>query len=488
MLIRSNQIKKKIIMRSEEICFMSACEMVEKIKTQELTSLEITETLIERIEKINPIINSYCTPTFDISREMAKKADLAVKKNEKLGLLHGVPTSIKDLTLTKGIKTTFGSKIYENFIPDEDEIVVQRLKKEGIVILGKTNTPEFGHAGSTHNPVFGETKNPWNLERTSGGSSGGAASGTAAGLSILALGSDGGGSIRIPCCLCGVYGIKPNFGRVPIYPTFAYGAPSVLACKGPIVRYVKDAALMLDAIKGPHDADPFSLPSQDLSYYEKIEQKPTRLKIGYSLDLGFAKAVDSEIEQNIVDSVQKFEKLGWSVEKVKLKIKKPDTAFSILFTSGYAYDLKSKLKEWGDKMEPDLVKMVDAGLSYSGYDLMRSLDQKHKLYLEIHKHFENYDILITPTCAVTAFKLGIMGPTEISGKNVSPTAWIAFTFPFNLTGHPAASIPSGFSSEGLPIGMQIVGNRFNELLVLQVSKAFEEISPWQDKKPQLSNL
>ena len=472
-------------MNKEDICFMSACDMAEKIKTQELTSLEITETIIERIEKINPIINAYCTTTFDLAREMAKKADDAVKKGEKLGLLNGIPTSIKDLTITKGIRTTFGSKIYENFIPEEDEIAVERLKKAGCVILGKTNTPEFGHAGSTHNLIFGETLNPWNLERTSGGSSGGAASATAAGLCALALGSDGGGSIRIPSCLCGVYGIKPNFGRVPIYPTFHYGMPDTLASKGPLVRFVKDAALMLDVMKGPHDADPYSLLSQDINYTEKIDEKPNKLKIGYSLNLGFAKVVDSEVEKNIIESAQKFEGLGWNVEEVKLKLKKPEVAFNISFTSGYGYDFKSKLKEWRDKMEPDLVKMVEGGLSYSGNDIMRTLDQRYKLYLVFYKYFKNYDILITPTAAVTAFELGIMGPTQINGKNVSPAGWIPFTYPFNLTGHPAASIPSGWSSEELPIGMQIVANRFNELLILQVSKAFEEIAPWQEKRPKL---
>ncbi len=472
-------------MKSEEICFMSACDMVEKIKSRELSSLEITEAIIERIEKINPILNAYCTPTFDLAREMAEKADEAVIKSEKLGLLHGIPTSIKDLTITKGIRTTFGSRIYENFVPDEDEIVVQRLKTEGCVILGKTNTPEFGHAGSTHNLVFGETKNPWNLERTSGGSSGGAASGNAAGLSILALGSDGGGSIRIPSCFCGVYGIKPTFGRVPIYPTFAYGAPSTLASKGPIVRYVKDAALMLDAIKGSHHADPYSLPDQNISYLENIEDKPSKLKIGYSLDLGFAKVVDSEVEENIINSVHKFENLGWNVEKAKIKIRRPETAFGILFTSGYAYDLKSKLKEWRDKMEPDLVKMIDAGLSYTGIDVVRAEDVRYKIYQVLYKYFKDYDVLITPTAAVTAFKLGIMGPTQINGKTISPLGWIPFTFPFNMTGHPAASIPCGWSSEGLPIGMHIIANRFEDLKVLKVSKAFEELSPWQEKKPEL---
>jgi len=205
-------------MNKEDICYMSAYDIREKIKTQELTSLEITEIIIERIEKVNPKINAYCTPTFDLARKMAKSADDSVRNGEKLGLLNGIPTSIKDLMQTKGIRTTYGSKLYEDFIPEQDDIVVQRLKEAGIVILGKTNTPEFGHMALTNNKVFGETMNPWDLEKNSGGSSGGAAAAVAAGLGSLALGSDGGGSIRVPSSLCGVYGLKPTYGRIPSYP------------------------------------------------------------------------------------------------------------------------------------------------------------------------------------------------------------------------------------------------------------------------------
>jgi len=210
------------------------------------------------------------------------------------------------------------------------------------------------------------------------------------------------------------------------------------------------------------------------------------LKIGYSLDLGFAKVIDSEVEKNIINSVQKFEEFGWNVEKVKIKMRKPEFAFNIIFTVGYAFDLKSKLTEWREKIEPDLIKMIDAGLTYSGIDVMKAFNQRYKIYQVFLKFFKTYDVLITPSTAVTAFKLGIMGPTQINGINISPTGWTPFTYPFNLTGHPAASIPSGWSREGLPIGMQIVGKRFDEVKVLQVSKAFEEIAPWQDKKPQFN--
>jgi len=455
----------------EDICFMSAIDMFDAIRNQELTSIEITETIIERIEKLNPIINAYCTPTFDLAREMARKADDKVKKGEKLGLLNGIPTSIKDLNPVKGIRTTYGSKIFEN-----------RLKKEGCVILGKTNTPEFGFKGVTDNLIFGYSRNPWNLELTPGGSSGGAGSAVVSGLGPLAQGSDGGGSIRVPSSLCGAYGLKPSFGRVPRYPKL-FPMDVDIVVIGPLVRYVKDAALMLDAMKGPFEADKATLPKDGFRYIDKIGEVPEGLKIGYSLDLGYVKAVDIEVEKSILNSVELFENFGWSIELVKMKMRKAHLSFSTLWTSMLGYNMKPYLKEWEDKMDPDLVKLIKAGLGYDGMSLPRAIAIRAQMYETIYKVFKDYDILITPSTAVPAFKVGIMNPTKINGIHVSPTAWTPFSFPFNMTGHPAASIPSGRSSNGLPIGMQIVGRRFDDLKVLQVSKAFEELAPWQDKKP-----
>jgi Asp-tRNA(Asn)/Glu-tRNA(Gln) amidotransferase A subunit family amidase len=472
-------------MNKEDICYMSACDMKDAIIRQELTSQEITEAIIERIEKINPKINAYCTPTFETAREMAKKADEDVKKGEKLGSLHGIPTSIKDLFLTGGIRTTFGSMIYENNIPENDEVVVIRLKEAGIVLLGKTNTPEFGYAGVTHNFIFGESRNPWNTKRIPGGSTGGGAAAVASGLGPLALGNDGGGSVRIPASCCGVFGYKPSFGRVPLYPRVELHGESYVHI-GPISRYVRDAALMLDAIKGPHDGDRYSLPEEKISYLENISKKPEKLKIGYTLDLGYAKVIDPGVERNVINSTEKFEEIGWNVEKVNLKIRKPEMSFYSLYITDYGFDLKPKLKDWREKIDPELIKMIDAGFEYSALEVMRAMSQRTTIYETFYKFFKNYDILITPTIAIPPFELGIMFPPKINGKNVSPTAWMPFTFPFNLTGHPAASIPCGWSNEGLPIGMQVIGNRFNDVLLLQVSQAFEEIAPWQEKRPNFN--
>ncbi len=471
-------------MNKEDICYMPAYEMAEKIKTQELSSIEITEAIIERIEKINPIINAYCTPTFDLAREMAKKADEIAKMGEG-GLINGVPTSIKDLSLTKGIRTTFGSKIYENYIPEEDCIYVERLKEAGCVILGKTNTPEFGFKGVTDNAIFGTTVNPWNFKKTCGGSSGGAGAAVASGISPLAQGSDGGGSIRIPASLNGVYGIKPNFGRVPNYPK-EYIFAHTLSAAGPLVRYVKDAALMLDVMKGFFEGDRYSLPNNNINYLDKVDEKPNKLKIAFSLNMGYAKEIDMEVEKNVLESVQKFNKFGWDPEEIKMKIRKQELAFYTIWTSEIAYSMKSNLRKWREKMDPALLKMIDGGLGYDGMAIINAMNARKEIYDSFYKIFKDFNILITPMTAVPAFDLGITYPSQINNKNVSPTAWQAFSFPINLIGNPAASIPCGWSKNGLPIGLQIIGRKYDELTVLQVSQAFEEIAPWQDKKPKFN--
>jgi aspartyl-tRNA(Asn)/glutamyl-tRNA(Gln) amidotransferase subunit A len=461
--------------------------MLEKIKNQELTSQEITETVIERIENVNPIINAFCTPTFEMAREMAKKSDEKIKKGQKIGKIEGIPTSLKDEILTKGIRTTFGSKLFENFIPLEDDVIVKRLKEGGCVLLGKTNLPAFGYKGVTDNEIFGTTKNPWDTERTPGGSSGGAAASMASGLGNLAVGSDGGGSIRIPSCFTGIYGIKPSFGRIPQDAMATSGAIGTLVHKGPLVRYVRDAALMLDVMAGEDDIDRYSLPKPSFSFLEKLNETPQSLKIGYSMDLGFVKIVDPEVEKSVLDSVQKFEEFNWSVEHNKrIKIGDADRVLQTFWFSGFDQSMMNS-PQTGEFVDEDIQKMAHIASKFTVKDLKWADLQRERIYQEICKHFKDFDILLTPTLACPAFKLGTDWAQEIDGKDVSndALAWQPYTYPFNLSGHPAASIPCGWSKDGLPIGMQIVGKRLDDLSVLQVSQAFEEIAPWQDKRPNL---
>lgn len=482
-------------MKKEDICFMSACDMAEKIKTQELSAREITEIFIERIEKLNPIINAYCTPTLELARDMAKEADERVKRGEKLGTLNGVPISIKDETEVEGVRTTFGSKLFEFNKPRRDDIVVKRARKAGAIILGKTNTPAFGYKGETDNLIFGVTRNPWNLEKTPGGSSGGAAAAVASGLSPLAIGSDGGGSIRIPSSFCGTFGLKPTFGRVPQSNMLLLGYLGTFVHKGPIVRFVKDAALLLDVLVGEHFSDRYSLPKPNYSYLEKLDDIPKKLKIGYSLDLGFAEILDSEVEKFVLDAIHKLEQLNWSVDKSEVKIKDPESLFWTLWTSGFGYTFKPFLKRWKDKMDPEFVEIIKIGLNYSATDLKMAEVQREAIYINTSRLFKDFDIIVTPTVACSAFEIGKSGIYDrealksdvlINEKRTSLLGWLPFTYPFNISGHPAASIPCGLSKEGLPIGMQVVGKRFDELTVLQVSKAFENLVPWQERRPSFN--
>ncbi|MFX1573500.1 MAG: amidase [Promethearchaeota archaeon] len=475
-------------MKDEDICYMPAVSIRDGLLNGDFTSQEITELFINRIEKINPLVNAYCTPTFEIAREMAKKADIAFKKGEKVGNLNGIPISIKDLIQTKGILTTYGSRLYENFIPEQDDVAVQRLKNAGCVILGKTNTPDFGHIALTNNLIFGQTKNPWDLEKNSGGSSGGAASAVASGISPLALGSDGGGSIRVPSSCCGVYGLKTTFGRIPSYPREGIAFWN-MDHYGPIVRIVEDAALMLNVMKGPHPLDHNTFPDDGTDYLESLKVIPKAVKIGYSMDLGYVKIIHEEVEKAVIESVQKFENFDWNVENIKIKVRKPESAFGVLARLGYTYDHKNDLNKRPEDLSPDLIQIIEAGLTLTGLDVIKAIAQRHAIYETFHRYFLDYDILITPTLPHPSFKIemgkrGTIFPS-VKGKPLSITSWMCFTYPFNLTGLPAASIPCGWTNDGLPIGMQIIGRRYDEKTVLQVSKAFEEISPWQDKLPIL---
>lgn len=493
-------------MKKEEIVYMPAYKMLDAIKRQELTSEEVTEIIIERIEKINPIINAYCTTTFDLAREAAKEADMAVKKGEPLGLLHGIPTSIKDEVETKGIRSTFGCVIFENYIPTEDDVAVARLKDAGIVMLGKTNLPPFGYAPITDNLIFGKTRNPWNLERTPGGSSGGAAAAVAAGLGPLALGGDGGGSIRIPSSFCGTYGIKPTFGRVPHLFAKLGGTAATISQGGPIVRCVKDAALMLDVIVGEHYSDKYSIPKPDYSFLERLDEVPNKLKIGYSFDLGNVMAIDPEVKKSVLGGIDKLKQFDWVVEESNLidlkksdktmlgvkrpRVRSPFLILGTIWSTSFAHilDITKLLNKWKDKIDPTLATMIKMGEAFSAKDIKVAELQMEMLNENIAEHFKKYDILITPATTIPAVGIDntLLDLVEVDGKKVSTNDWVSFTYPFNISGHPAASIPCGWHSTGLPIGMQIVGKRYDEVSVLQVSKAFEEVAPWQDKKPSLN--
>ena len=469
-------------MNETEICYLSVAEMVKAIKTKRLSPVEIMEAVLNRIERINPKINAYCTVVAESAMKQAEQAEAMVTRGEKLGPLHGVPVSIKDLIFTAGIRTTAGSRIYRDFIPQQDAIAVERLKAAGAIIIGKTNTAEFGWVAITDNELFGLTRNPWNLERTPGGSSGGAAASVASGIGPVAMGSDGGGSIRIPGSFCGVFGFKPSFGRVPQSSEFP--GWETLGHTGPLTRTVEDAALTMEVIAGRDDRDPTSLPETGLRYLPFPAPDLKGLRIAWSPDLGYV-TVDPQVRQITEAAVKTFSALGAAVEVATPAAGNQENAFSTIVSARMAAVFEGKMGEWGELMAPALVRFIQRSSGISATEYIKACFEQRRYWQGTMPFFEKYDLLLTPTAAVPPFEHGIMGPREIAGGKVGPLEWMAFTYPFNMTGQPAASIPCGWTDDGLPIGLQIIGRRFDDATVLKAANAFEQTSPRADKRPPL---
>jgi len=470
-------------MSISEIYYMPAIEIAMAIREKKLSPVEVVDAILARVDKLNPKLNAYCTLLTDDARKQAKAAENLVMEGGEIGVLHGVPVSIKDLVFTKGVRTTFGSRIYENFIPDADNVVVERLKAAGAIVMGKTNTPEFGFMGVTDNLLFGPTRNPWNLERHAGGSSGGAAAAVVSGMGPLAIGTDGGGSIRIPSSFCGAFGLKPSYGRVPRGP----GLPDwqTLSHTGPITRTVTDAALMMEVIAGRDDRDINSLPETKLEYLPSFKGDLKGLKVGWSPDLGYA-LVDPEVLAITTTALGVFESLGAEVEDAGLKLENQGRTFTIIWGVTLASEVADKLEEWRGEMDPRLVQMAERGMNVRAIDYAYAAQARKEFWSQIQPSFEKYDVLLTPATSVPAFDVSTYQVTEIAGVKGSPALeWTPFTYPFNFTGQPAASVPCGWTEDGLPVGLQIVGRRFADATVLRVAAAFEKAAPWADKYPAL---
>ncbi|MBI3731963.1 MAG: amidase [Chloroflexi bacterium] len=468
-------------MTQTELCTMTAVEMAAAIRAKRLSPVEVIDAMYARIAQVNPRLNAYCTLTEEAARQAARQAEAAVMRGDALGALHGVPVSIKDLLITQGVRTMRGSKIYEQFVPTEDAPSVVKLKAAGAIVLGKTTTPEFGWKGTTDSLVTGISRNPWNLNRTCGGSSGGAGAAVAAGLGPLAVGTDGGGSIRIPASFNGIFGLKPSFGRVAAYPP---SAVAMLSHTGPMTRTVRDAALMLGAMAGPDERDLGSLPADHSDYLAACEGGVKGLRVAWSANLGYA-PVDPEVARITDDAARVFADLGCHLEAADPGFPNPEAFFDVLWISGLGTYLRDYLPQWQSQMDAGLVNLVKQVDQFTATDLAGALMQRANHWDVTRRFFERYDLLLTPTLAVAAFEAGAVAPSEIAGHKISWAGWTPFTFPFNLTGQPAATVPCGFTAEGLPVGLQIVGRRFADALVLRASAAFEEARPWAAKRPAL---
>lgn len=471
-------------MDSSELAFAPAYELRKLLDSREVSSVELTEMFLRRIEELNPVLNAYLTVSSEEAMESAKRADKRIGRGKKVPPLLGIPVSIKDLELTKGIRSTMGSLAYRDYVPEIDSLTSERVRKSGAVILGKTNTPEFGLLGTTENRLGDACRNPWNIDLTSGGSSGGAAAALVSGLCALATGSDGGGSIRIPASFCGVYGIKPTLGRVAKFGGVGNAAPNFTSTSGPMARNVRDAATLLQALAGYDSRDINAMREKPPNFSAGLEKWVEGLKVAWSVDLGYA-AVDPEVARIAYAGALIFEELGCEVEEPKISLQHPIEYFMTIFSTGAYVSYRALYENQRDLLTSYVRGNMALGKSTTGVDFVKAMLDYQRLKSQSDDVMEEYDLLLTPTMSVPAFEIG-QHPREIDGQSVDPRlGYMPYTPVFNLTGQPAASVPCGFTEDGMPIGLHIVGRRGDEATVLRASAAFEEARPWAHLRPSV---
>ena len=472
-------------MGNTELAFEPATVLASKITSKEVSPVELVNLFCDRIEELDSQMNAYLTVDREGALQAARIAEQAVINGDHLGPLHGVPISVKDLEMTKGLRTTGGSLLFQDRVPQVDSIVVERVRQSGAVILGKTNTPEFGLLGHTMNRLGDHCRNPWNTERTTGGSSGGAGAALAAGLCTLATGSDGGGSIRIPASFCGVYGIKPSQGRVPRYAG-ALGpvVANQTSQSGPMTRTVRDSALLLQALAGHDPRDPVSLRIKPDNYLAAAERGVTGMRLGWSPDFGYA-IVDPEVFNVTEHAALAFQEIGCSVEQVDLDLDNPYDSFMTIFGANISAangDMLSKQ----DRLADYTVKWLTEGKKITGTEYSAALGQVDIARAKFNDLFEMYDLLLSPAVPITAFPVGDP-PSRIGDQEINPFwGYVQFTAIINGVGGPAASIPCGLSRDGLPIGLHIVGRPGDEASVIAASAAFEQARPWANIRAVVS--
>jgi aspartyl-tRNA(Asn)/glutamyl-tRNA(Gln) amidotransferase subunit A len=473
-----------------EICRMPATELVDRIHRKELSPVEVTEAVLAQMERLDNVLHAFCTPTPELAREQAHRVAEAIAHGDPVGPLAGIPVGVKDLIATRGIRTAMGSPAYRDFIPDEDDVVVERIKAADAIIIGKTTVPEFGYSGVGHSPVSETARNPWNPDLTPGGSSAGSGAAVASGIGPVALGSDGGGSIRIPAAHCGIYGFKGSMGRVPLYPGCrderfpGLSSWESLEHLGPLTRTVDDAALMMSVLAGPDPRDRHSLPAGDIDWLASTDGDVTGLRVAFSPDLGYL-AVDPEVREIARRAASVFEKdLGCVVEEADPGWENPFEDFwGLVIGDTDLAGMRAMVGEYGPQMSAHLVDLVHR--PWTAYDLTAAGMTRKAVHNRMWRFMSRYDVFLTPTLAVPPFAVHTQGPEIIDGHPVPPTAWLGFTYPINMTGQPAATVPAGWTTTGLPVGLQIVGRHLADDMVLRASAAFEKAAPWADRWPAM---
>ncbi len=474
----------------DDICAMDTRTLAQAVASRQISPVEAVDAVLDRLERLDPVLNAFTTVVPDSARAQAQRLADAIARGEPAGPLAGVPTGVKDLICTRGITTASGSHAYADYVPEDDDVVVERIKAAGAIVIGKTQVPEFGYSGTGLTPLAEPTRNPWALDRTSGGSSAGSGAAVATGIGPFSLGSDGGGSVRIPASFCGLFGMKATMGRVPLWPgTKDERYPGVSSWEslehiGPLTRTVADAALVLSVIAGPDVRDRLSIPTDDVDWLRAPEGELSGVRVAYSADLGYA-AVDRSVREVVERAVGVFEKdLGIPVDRADPGWADPYEGFwGVVVAESDLAGLRRMADELGERMSPHLVDVLRS--DWTAEQLTSANVGRKAVANASARFFSRYDLLLTPTLAVPPFEHGIQGPTVIDGRDVEPFYWLSFTFPWNLTGQPAATVPAGFTPEGLPVGLQITGRRLDDALVLRASAAFEAASPWAQHWPSV---
>jgi aspartyl-tRNA(Asn)/glutamyl-tRNA(Gln) amidotransferase subunit A len=477
----------------EDYTSLGAAEIARLVKAGSLSPVDVVEAALSIQQRLDASLHAFCTPTPEAARDAARALEARIRRDDDVGALAGVPVAIKDLVSTKGVRTTYGSKLYEDFIPDEDDIVVERLKAADAIILGKTNASEFGYGGFGHNPVFPTTRNPWNLSLTPGGSSAGSAAAVASRMCPIAIASDGGGSIRLPAAFSGLVGIKASMGRVPVWPGCRDPRlPGISGWEsiehiGPLARSVIDAALMLDVIAGPDSRDRLSIPDEGVGWIQAASQPPRRLglKIAYCPDWGGVR-VDRRVRALVDRAVARFETDLACIVTIE---KAPFGDFIDCFRAIVALETDIVgMRALSARREGDLSPSVRALLSrsWAGETFTDAITARKRAAQAMAQFMTRFDLLLTPTVPVPPFAIDMAGPGMIESDTVADDAWTPALYPANLTGQPAASVPAGCTEDGLPVGLQIIGRHLADRTVVAAAAAFEACQPWIEKRPIVS--
>ncbi len=464
-----------------ELCFLSATDLGRRLRAREISASEVLEAHLRTIERVNPRVNAIVTLDEEGARSRARELDALSKA---MGALHGLPVAIKDLELTRGMRTTFGSPIYKDFVPEVDALHVERLRAAGAIVIGKTNTPEFGAGSQTFNPIFGRTRNPYDLDKTCGGSSGGAAVAVACGMVPLADGSDLGGSVRNPPSFCNVVGLRPSPGRIPRWPGVV-DPWSPLDVIGPIARRVGDAALLLSVLSGPDPRAPLSIEAAGESFLEPLERDFRGVRIAFSRDLG-SFPVDKQVTAVFDRVLERFTELGCELEPAHPDFEGASEIFQTLRAHGYAMTHEHHLERHRSLLKDTVVWNIEKGLSLTGAEVARAQRDRGALYERVRRFMERYEFLLMPVTQVVPFDIETEWVQEIDGVAMdSYIDWMKSCFFITLTALPAMSIPAGFTDDGLPVGLQIVGRYRRERSVLELGHAFEGATRVGERRPVL---